>query len=102
MTSERHAVASKIIATVDDLGTDRGGRQGRRRRPARLAPRDVRRSGIVAQARQAGAGHRKGPRRPGGPALKLPPHASLAAASISSQLRPTPANLPIAAIIDAQ
>jgi len=24
MTSERHAVASKVIATVDDLETDRG------------------------------------------------------------------------------
>ena len=63
MTSERHAVASKVIATVDDLEADRRRRQRRRRRAARLAPRAVRRSGAVAEAWPAGAGDRK---RPGG------------------------------------
>ena len=40
---------------------DRGRRQCRRRRPARLAPRAVRRSGAVAEAWPAGARDRKGP-----------------------------------------
>ena len=50
-------------------GTDRGRRSCRRRRAAWLAPRTVRRSGAVAEAWPAGAGDRKGPRRPGRPGL---------------------------------
>ena len=65
MTSERHAVASKVIATVDDLEADRQRRCRRRCRPARLAPRIVRRGGAVAEARQAGARDRKRPRGQG-------------------------------------
>ena len=53
MTSERHAVASKVIATVDDLEADRGRRQRRCRRVAGLAARIVRRGRAVAEARQA-------------------------------------------------
>ena len=65
MTSERHAVASKIIATVDDLEQIAAGRPCRRRRAAWLAPRIVRRSGAGAEAWPAGAGDRKGPGRQG-------------------------------------
>ena len=65
MTSERHAVASKVIATVDDLEQIAADDAGRRRRAARLAPRTVRRGRAVAEARQAGARDRKGPRGQG-------------------------------------
>ena len=69
MTSERHAVASKVIATVDDLDQIAADDQRRRRRPAWLAPRIVRRSGAGAETRQAGARDRKRPRRQGRPGL---------------------------------
>jgi len=62
MTSERHAVAAKVIATVDDL--DRIASDDKRRRAgvARLASRAVRREGARAQARQARARGRAEPR----------------------------------------
>ena len=69
MTSERHAVASKVIATVDDLEQIAGRRPCRRRRAARLAARIVRRSGAVAEARPAGARDRKRPRGQGRPGI---------------------------------
>ena len=46
--------------------THRGERRCRRAGVDRLAPRTVRRQGAGAQARQAGARHREGPRRDGG------------------------------------
>ena len=67
MTSERHAVASKVIATVDDLEQIAADDTCRRRRAARLAPRTVRRSRAGAQARPAGARDRKRPRGQGRP-----------------------------------
>src|SRR6266404_102762 len=72
-------------AAADDVGTprrrqqghchrrrsrpDRHRRPGRRRGPARLAPRIVRRSGPGAETRQAGARNRKRPRRQGRPGV---------------------------------
>ena len=51
---------------------DRRRRSSRRRRPARLAPRIVRRSRAGAETRQAGARDRKRPRRQGRPGLAAP------------------------------
>ena len=88
MTSERHAVASKVIATVDDLEQIAGRRQCRRRRAARLAPRNVRRSRAVAEARPACACDRK---RPGGQGR---PRQGLAACSDAFSSRaPVPISL---------
>ena len=65
MVSERHHVAAKVIATVDDL--ERIAADDPAEVPAlqRLAPRTVRRQGARAQTRQARARHREGPRRDG-------------------------------------
>ena len=60
MISERHHVAAKVIATVDDLeriaADDDAGRSGAHR----VAARTVRREGACPQARQAGARDREG------------------------------------------
>ena len=45
MTAERHGVAAKVIATVDDLEQHRRRRRGRRAGAERLAARAVRREG---------------------------------------------------------
>ena len=82
-------------------GTDRGGRQCRRRRAAWLAPRTVRRSGAGAEARPAGAGDREGPRHQGRSRLTVlaaatPHHTEITAlASIRPALSTMPAKLPI-------
>ena len=63
MISEQHHVAAKVIATVDDL--DRIAASDNADVPALSGWRrgTVRRQGAGAQARQARARHRKGPRR---------------------------------------
>ncbi len=65
MTAERHGVAAKVIATVDDL--DRIAADD----DAGLAPRIVRREGARAQARPLDAGDREEPRGGGGAGLTL-------------------------------
>ncbi len=73
MTSERHAVASKVIATVDDLdqiaaddNADVGALHGWRRELFGEAA-------LGAEARPPGAGDRKRPRRQGRPGLGAAP-----------------------------
>ena len=48
MTAEKHHVAAKVIATIDDLEQIADGRYRRRSGPARLAARTVRRSQRLA------------------------------------------------------
>ena len=71
MTAEKHGVAAKVIATVDDLDRIAADDDGRRAGVARLAARAVRREGDRAQARQACAGGGERPRRDGGQAARL-------------------------------
>ena len=78
--------------------TDRRRRQCRCRRAARLAPRNVRRRGAGAQARPAGARHRKGPGHQGRPKpgvnLYLGTEGDFAARSaLSSDMAPFPKGL---------
>ena len=72
MISERHHVAAKVIATVDDLERIAADDERRRAGAHRLAARIVRRQGAGAQARQAGARDREGPRGDGGARLSSP------------------------------
>ena len=58
MTSERHGVAAKVIATVDDLDRIAGDDEANVPALQGLAARIVRREGAGAQARPAGAGDR--------------------------------------------
>ena len=62
MTAERHAVASKVIATVDDLEEIAADDEADVPALARLAPRAVRRGRTETEARRAGAGGRERPR----------------------------------------
>ena len=75
MTAERHGVAAKVIATVDDL--ERIASDDAADVPAlcRLAARSVRREGARAQARAAVARDRERPRRGAGAGSPLPAQA---------------------------
>ena len=72
MISESHGVASKVIATVDDLEAIASRRQGRRAGAVRLAARTVRRNGAQAEVRQDRARRQAEPRGGDRQGLSLP------------------------------
>ena len=78
MTAEQHAVAAKVIATVDDLEQIAADDDGRRSRDERLAARIVRRKGAVAQEGPPRARARKRPRDRGGADLDSNEETSMA------------------------